>query len=349
MATRGVLIALDSVGIDPLGHDRPDSVYAQSEFLFPRGRQGEVLELSAGPRPGALVQTDVTDGAERGAIECAITYTSIFSGESAVQRHGLMQGLGLKDRLLEEMIAASNLFGRLPNAALANAIFPAHVECLGDSYVSDRLPHLSRREIESQFKLRGVPLKLTGQDKHGLPELFTMAEINQNIFVHAARQAGVRLRSWDDVRDGAALTASLTHELERDFDLGAAGIAPLDPRTPEEGAEVLAQLSAEHGFVFYKYQLADLISHTGQLDLARAVFRTIETFLRALLERLPSETRVVVTSDHGHLEQVEFTKGHPKSLVPTWYFGPAAAETAARLRRPEAIFHLFAEQLAVPN
>ena len=34
--SRVILIALDSVGIDPLGHDRPESVYAHSRFLFPR-------------------------------------------------------------------------------------------------------------------------------------------------------------------------------------------------------------------------------------------------------------------------------------------------------------------------
>jgi len=34
-----LLIALDSVGIDSLGHERPESVYAQSRFLFPRGRR----------------------------------------------------------------------------------------------------------------------------------------------------------------------------------------------------------------------------------------------------------------------------------------------------------------------
>jgi hypothetical protein len=52
---------------------------------------------------------------------------------------------------------------------------------------------------------------------------------------------------------------------------------------------------------------------------------------------------VIVTSDHGHLEQVAFTRGHPKSRVPTWYFGPDASAQAERMRTPEAIFHVVAE------
>jgi hypothetical protein len=38
MKSNSILVALDSVGIDPLGHDRPESVYAKSRFLFPTRR-----------------------------------------------------------------------------------------------------------------------------------------------------------------------------------------------------------------------------------------------------------------------------------------------------------------------
>ena len=94
MSRKRILIALDSVGIDPLGHNRPESVYSDSRFLFPRGVQGQVLSLPDAPLPGILVETDVTGGAEQGAIECAITYTSIFSGQSAIREHGHLEQLG---------------------------------------------------------------------------------------------------------------------------------------------------------------------------------------------------------------------------------------------------------------
>src|SRR6266568_863161 len=98
---RVILIALDSVGIDPLGHNRPDSVYAQSRFLFPRRAGHDPCPLPDSPAPGALVETVVAGPDDRGAIECAITYTSIFSGQSALERHGLMNGLGLNEQTLK--------------------------------------------------------------------------------------------------------------------------------------------------------------------------------------------------------------------------------------------------------
>ncbi|HLJ11353.1 MAG TPA: hypothetical protein VKU82_09190 [Planctomycetaceae bacterium] len=46
---------------------------------------------------------------------------------------------------------------------------------------------------------------------------------------------------------------------------------------------------------------------------------------------------------HGHLEQLGTSRGHPKSKVPTWYFGPDASACVSRLGRPEGIFHVMAE------
>src|SRR5262245_26348326 len=123
MSRRVILLALDSVGIDPLGHQRSESVYARSRFLFPTSAAGDVLGLPDAPVPGALVETDVIGEHKRGAIECAITYTSIFSGQSAVDRHGLMRGLALDERTLKEMVSADNLFRHFRAPCLGNAIF----------------------------------------------------------------------------------------------------------------------------------------------------------------------------------------------------------------------------------
>lgn len=337
-----LLIALDSVGIDPLGHNRRESVYSESQFLFPRGSTETPLALADSPVPGVLVETDVTGGAELGAIECAITYTSIFSGQSAIREHGLMRGLGLKDRLLEQMVARDNLFQRFPRSCLANALFPAHLTFLGNSYVQDLVPPYARESVEGRLQFEGAPVVLKGPHKNGFAELFTLAEINQNIFVYAARQAGVPLRTWADARRDEALTSSLTHELESRFDMEFFDQQPLRLRSPEEAAGILAGLSARHDFTFFKYQIPDLVSHTGRIELAREVFEIIERFVAAVLARVdPRETMVIVTSDHGHLEQLGTSRGHPKSKVPTWYFGPDADRHAPRLTAPEGIFEVL--------
>ncbi|MGQ0634861.1 MAG: hypothetical protein ACT4QC_09640 [Planctomycetaceae bacterium] len=342
MPLHRLLVALDSVGLDPLGHDRPESVYAESRFLFPPGRCDVSLPVAVESWRGALVATDVTEGCEQGGIECAITYTSIFSGESAVRRHGLMRGLGLSDRSLEEMIERRNLFRQFERPCLANAIFPFHPEFLGSSYVSDLVPAVTREAVEQTLTFQGRPVAFRGTQKNGFAELFTLAEINQNIFVHAARQAGMRLRTWADVRAGAALTSSMTHELESGFNLSVFDQPPLSPRTPEQAAHILVELVRAHDFTFYKYQLAEGARSFRSAARNRSIVaKTARAWPICPVWLMRSEATVIVTSDHGHLEQLDNSRGHPKSKVPTWYFGPRAEALTTDLARPEGIFRVL--------
>src|SRR5262249_50526420 len=149
-------------------------------------------------------------------------------------------------------------FRHFKNPCLANAIFPAHLAFFGSSYVEDLVPPIERKAVEEGLTYRGQPVRVKGPEKNGFAELFTVAEINQNIFVHAARQADVPLRTWNDVRKGKALTASMTHDLEADFGSSFFGQEPLPRYTPMEAAGVIVRLAQEHDFTFYKYQVTDL-------------------------------------------------------------------------------------------
>jgi len=40
-------------------------------------------------------------------------------------------------------------------------------------------------------------------------------------------------------------------------------------------------------------------------------------------------------------DSITVSQGHPRSNVPTWYFGPAVASIAEQLARPEGIFHVL--------
>jgi hypothetical protein len=245
--------------------------------------------------------------------------------------------------MLKELVAQDNLFRHFEKPCLVNAIFPAHLAFLGSSFVEDLVPRYDRHAVEEGLTFQNRPVRFKSAEKNGFAELFTLAEINQNIFVHAAREAGVRLRTWDDVRRRQALTASMTHELEADFHGLCFAGEPLPRHAPEQAAAILVSLARDHDFTFYKYQIPDLVSHTGRVESARAVFAVIERFVEAILDAIdPARTVVVITSDHGHLEQVAASHAHPKTKVPTWYFGPEPEANAERLRRPEAIFHLLA-------
>ena len=231
---RVILIALDSVGIDPLGHGRPESVYGQSRFLFPRPVGRRSASIARCPMSGRLVETVVAEPDQPGAIGVRHHLHLDFLRPKRLKQHGLMQGLGLNEPTLQQMIREDNLFRHFGNPCLANAIFPIHLSFLGGSYVEDLIPAMDRTGVEGRLEFDGRPVRFRGPDKHGFAEMFTLGEINQNVFVYAAREAGVALRTWDDVREGRALTGTMTARAGSPVQLGgdrsSRAAAPQAPR-----------------------------------------------------------------------------------------------------------------------
>jgi 2,3-bisphosphoglycerate-independent phosphoglycerate mutase len=142
----------------------------------------------------------------------------------------------------------------------------------------------------------------------------------------AVTQAGVRLRTLEDLARGEALFHDFTNRL-----LPERGCY-LPPITPREAGARLAAITAGHAFTMYEHFLTDLAGHAQDMDRAVAVLENLEGLLNALLAHLDlSQHLVVFTSDHGNLEDLS-TKRHTLNLVPTLLWGRGAPAVAAGIR-----------------
>ena len=100
---------------------------------------------------------------------------------------------------------------------------------------------------------------------------------------------------------------------------------------PEAAGAALARISETLDFTLFEFFQTDKAGHAR--DEGKAVYELVklERFLRALLQELdPDRATVVVTSDHGNLEDLS-TKTHTHNPVPTLVFGHRAAAIAPRL------------------
>lgn len=139
-----------------------------------------------------------------------------------------------------------------------------------------------------------------------------------------ALQAGVRLRDVDDVRQGRALSHDLTNARLREWGHTVPLIAP------EEAGRILARLVPGQPFTLFEFFQTDLAGH-GRLDDRVGVVERFDRFLGAVLAATdPNDGLVVVTSDHGNLED-ERTRGHTRNPVPALLVGTGAARMAERL------------------
>ena len=142
----------------------------------------------------------------------------------------------------------------------------------------------------------------------------------------AVEAAGMRFRDLDDMQNNRAVFQDYTNKMliERGF--------PTAPRTPEEAAEILAQLTSEHRFTLYEYFITDKTGHAQDAEAARLVLTGLARFVRSLLSRLDlARTTLLLTSDHGNIEDLS-SRNHTLNDVPTLVWGEHRDRVAARVR-----------------
>ncbi len=140
-----------------------------------------------------------------------------------------------------------------------------------------------------------------------------------------ALQAGIRLRDLDDLRAGRAVYQDLTNARLHERGLAV----PLV--TPEEAGRHLAAVGAECAFTLFEFFQTDLAGH-GRVDDCVGVVERFDRFLGAALGATDlDETLVLLTSDHGNLED-ERTDGHTLNPVPALLVGAGREALGPRLR-----------------
>jgi hypothetical protein len=132
--------------------------------------------------------------------------------------------------------------------------------------------------------------------------------------------------SLDDVQAGKSIYQEFTNtELrERGFDL--------EPMTPSEAGRILGRASRELDFTLYEYFQSDKAGHSGEVVRINRELQMLDEFMTALLaeleDDLASDTVVLVTSDHGNLEDAT-TRRHTLNPVPLMGWGKGGRELLA--------------------
>lgn len=144
----------------------------------------------------------------------------------------------------------------------------------------------------------------------------------------AAVNAGVRLRTAVDLREGQAISPDFTNQGWHD----QLGYTDLPLYTPAEAGQKLAQLAAQFDFSFFEHWPSDQLGHRGSLEAARAHLELLDEVLGGLLAAWPDEQGLLlITSDHGNIED-KSQRQHTLNPVPTILVGRHHAELATQIR-----------------
>jgi hypothetical protein len=131
--------------------------------------------------------------------------------------------------------------------------------------------------------------------------------------------AGLSFRTLVDLERGEAVYWDITH-----FYLVEHLHVAMPIIEPETAGQRLARLSRDYDLVLYESFLPDAVGHRKDLETALQVLDMLDRFFAGLLEEVGPTVTVVMSSDHGNLE--ELTVGiHSTNPVPLLAVGPAAA------------------------
>lgn len=132
------------------------------------------------------------------------------------------------------------------------------------------------------------------------------------------KSADIPLNTAEDVRNGRALTAGIT---QRDWKkiLGV----DIPEISEEEAARRVLKMAGKKDLVLYEYYLTDKAGHAQDQERAKEVIGRFDAFLKPLIENKRDRDTIVLTSDHGNVEDLS-VKTHTLNKVPIFIYGPRA-------------------------
>ncbi|MEO1623205.1 MAG: hypothetical protein AAFU53_19505, partial [Cyanobacteria bacterium J06632_3] len=244
------------------------------------------LKGSRAERPNVIAKPiDATLGV-KGLPQSATGQTTIYTGQNAPKFLGRHQS-GFANGSLRQLIDEYGLFAR--------AIAAGRTATLANAYSPEYFYAIANRKrrysVCTLLNLSaGLPFRMQYEYEQG-----------EAIF-------------WDII--GAVPSARNARTLKQ---TGAR-----EPISPETAGERLAKLSGRYGVTLFECYLSDYAGHRQNWAQAVACMQRIDRFLKSAIAHLPPNVTLVITSDHGNIEDLS-TKRHTFNKVPLIAVGPQAS------------------------
>jgi 2,3-bisphosphoglycerate-independent phosphoglycerate mutase len=184
-------------------------------------------------------------------------------------------------------------------------------------------PHSQTRHLlrdESLFQ----KVQALGKDPYfmnGYPEIFFERMQKRSRWTCTtlmAHSAGQTLNRPADVKSGRAITAELTQKAWRErLNIDLPKIDPAD------AANRVLEMGSEKELVLVEYYLTDKAGHAQDPERANQYLKVLDGFIYQILKEQRSEDTVVITSDHGNMEDLG-VKTHTLNPVPLFAVGSGA-------------------------
>tara|TARA_B100001939_G_scaffold348099_1_gene372625 strand:+ start:3552 stop:4196 length:645 start_codon:yes stop_codon:yes gene_type:complete len=168
---------------------------------------------------------------------------------------------------------------------------------------------------------------------------------------HVHRVSGQELFLLEDVAEGRALYMDINHQFLHRFYPDYAHRLPL--ADPVERGRQYVKIARDYDLAIFEYFLTDKAGHNQSMEEAAMTIQILEPFIEGILEEMnPLEDTLVISSDHGNLEDLS-TKTHTNNQVPVFLAGAHAEEMSRKISTlydiPRAIYDAMGFDAGLPH
>lgn len=178
-------------------------------------------------------------------------------------------------------------------------------------------------EIKPLLKKRSIFLKAkeNGFEPHFLnayPDIFFKKAEERDRWSATtlmSKSSGIPLNQLKDVQKGRAITAEITQNIWRNrLNLNVPDI------TVQDAALRALNSLNDYDLSLFEYYLTDKAGHKMEMKTAKKVLKDLDGFLTEIIGKIKPEDTLVITSDHGNLENLSI-KTHTRNPVPLLVHG----------------------------
>lgn len=187
---------------------------------------------------------------------------------------------------------------------------------------------LAQDSFFKQVRARNLPAALLDAYPPRLHHDIARGKTLRSSIQQAAYDGGQELFGMEELLAGRALTPEWTGQSWHTY----LKLADTPLYTPREAGRRLVEMSRDYAFAMHSHWMTDHVGHRGPVERGVELLELFDGVMAGILDAWDDEEGlVIVTSDHGNLEDVS-SRSHTENDVPTLIIGSAKAAFADGLR-----------------
>ncbi|MFQ5351254.1 MAG: metalloenzyme, partial [Thermoanaerobaculia bacterium] len=191
------------------------------------------------------------------------------------------------------------------------------------AFPGPRLRELIRRHgLLGRLRAAGHDVTFANAYSRSFLRAFEAGGARRSVTTCLVQFGGLEFRAEEDLAAGRAVSWDITREL-----WAARTGVDVPAVTPVEAGEHLAAVAGRHRFTLFESFLTDLAGHHRVGVSPGEAIARVDGLLAGLTAAAPDDLTVLVTSDHGNIEESS-SRLHTRNPVPLLAAGPVAERFA---------------------